>query len=83
MIMIIVLLIICAFCAGYYAGTGHNTADLEELERWRIGQLGGQQWLCESREASEALELLRDIAKKRAANDWEPMRDMIRHRNGK
>lgn len=71
------------FMAGYdYCARKHKDA-LEELERWRIGQLGGQNWLCESREAFDALELLRDIAKGRAANDWEPMRDMIRHRNGK
>lgn len=81
MIIAIVLLVIVAFCAGYYAGTGHHKADLEELERWRIGSIGGRQWLAESPDAVLALDMLRGIAKGRIPNDWEEARDTIRARD--
>lgn len=67
-----IFLIARDYCARKYKD------DLAELERWRIGQLGGRQWLVEFPDAVVALDLLRGIAKGRIANDWEEARDVMR-----
>lgn len=80
MIMSIGLLVIIAFCAGYFAGTGHNTSELDELTRWRCYWHETRAWLAEFKDSVEALEHLNEVARGKNGSSIDRVREAMRRR---